>query len=112
MNLLRKSQWATRIAVLLAAQLVIGSFAVHAQEKKEGKVEKFGVIHNIADDREVINVGGIYEPEGLDIYLKRKFDDLLTRIKSLEDKTNELSQQLSKQMKQMQEIVNRISEKN
>lgn len=73
--------------VLLAAIPVL----TNAQDEDESQgVKRYGVVHNIAPDRQVVNVGGIYEPEGLDIYLKRQLDRVDSRLGSIESKLSKL----------------------
>lgn len=62
-----------------------------ADENKNSGVSRYGVTHNIAQDRKVEKVGGIYEPEGLDKYMKRKFDDLEAKINGLAEKIEGLT---------------------
>ena len=83
-----------RIFIYGCLILTAGAGRVCAQDQEEG-VKKYGVVHNIAEDREVIKVGGQYEPEGLDKYMKRKFDQLFSQIESLEGKINNLTSQIS-----------------
>lgn len=44
-----------------------------------------GFVHNIAQDREVKKIGGQYQPEGLDIYLKRHIDRLYQQMENLKN---------------------------
>lgn len=50
---------------------------------EDGGEKRFGVIHNIAEDRKVERVGGIYEPEGLDKYIKRRLDAVDSKLETL-----------------------------
>jgi hypothetical protein len=68
-----------------------------AQEETDKGVKKFGTVHNIADDRRIEKIGGLYEPEGLDKYMKRLFDGLQARIAGIET-------QVARMEKQLQEI--------
>ena len=43
-----------------------------------------GVIHNIAADRKVEKIGGIMQPEPLDFYLKRLFDELSKKMDQMD----------------------------
>jgi len=56
---------------------------VLAEEKDRG-VTRYGVTYNIAEDREIEKIGGVYEPEGLDKYMKRKFDELSSNLQRLD----------------------------
>jgi hypothetical protein len=60
-------------------------------EDEEGGQQKYGVIHNIADDRKVEKVGGIYEPEGIDKYMKRRFDAMDERLGAIEGQIAQIS---------------------
>ena len=81
--------------------LIIPVF-LNAQDESSGGVKKDGVIHNIAEDREVIKAGGINEPEGLDKYMKRHFDQLEAKVSSMEERMKSISDQMSKLSKAVQ----------
>lgn len=51
-------------------------------------VKKLGMAWNIAEDRKIENDGGIYQPEGLDKYMKRLIENLSAQIDQL-DKQNQ-----------------------
>jgi len=78
--------------LLAAAGLIL--ITAKGSEAQEGGQKKYGVIHNIADDRLVERVGGIYEPEGIDKYMKRKFDEVSAQIAGLERKMADVEQKL------------------
>jgi hypothetical protein len=63
---------------------------------QESGQKKYGVIFNIAEDRKVEKVGGIYEPEGLDKYVRRRFDAVDERLDSLEKMITDLKSELLK----------------
>ena len=66
-----------------------------ATEDVEIGVRRQGVVHNIAGDRRVERVaGGLYEPEGLDIYLKRHIEQLAGQITHLETQVTEMKEDL------------------
>ncbi len=75
-------QWALRGFVFLFGILLSGLPAFAAED--EG-VKQYGVVFDIAKDRKVENAGGLYQPEGLDKYMKRLTDDLGLKIAALED---------------------------
>jgi len=56
-----------------------------ADDEKKG-VLAAGVIHNIAPDRKVERVGGIMQPEPLDLYLKRLFEQMYTKMDVLDER--------------------------
>jgi len=68
------------------------SFNTFAQETGE---QRYGVIQNIAEDRKVERVGGVYSPEGIDKYMKRRFD-------AIESQISELSAQMVSLQKSME----------
>lgn len=79
------------IAVMLCG---FAAGSVWADENDNSGVVRYGVTHNIAEDRKVEKVGGIYEPEGLDKYMKRKFDDLEAKIEGLAEKIEGLTRSI------------------
>ncbi len=82
--------------VFLAAFLVAQSGILLAEDQmaQDSGIRKYGVVHNIADDRKVEKVGGIYEPEGLDKYLQRRLDDVTARLDEFSEKLNKIDQKL------------------
>jgi hypothetical protein len=92
--------------VLLSASALIHSARAIAEENADEGVLKHGVLHNIAEDRKVINVGGRFEPEGLDIYLKRRLDALTSQIEAAESR---LSNQLGSVDKRLDEMNKRLT---
>ncbi|MBI3306469.1 MAG: hypothetical protein HYZ84_01495 [Candidatus Omnitrophica bacterium] len=78
------------VLVILCLFLSGTAYAVDDDDAESGVV-RHGVTHNIAADRKVEKVGGIYEPEGLDKYLKRKFDELGEKIDKLSQKVDALA---------------------
>lgn len=81
-----------RMGWFLIALLILSSArpvyltAVEAKEEVDAGVVRYGVTHNIAEDRVVQKIGGIYEPEGLDKYMKRKFDEIHAKIDTMQEK--------------------------
>lgn len=45
-----------------------------------------GVIHNIAPDRRVEKIGGIMQPEPLDLYMKRLFEGLSKKLDQMDQR--------------------------
>lgn len=80
--------------IVIGAALLI-SFQVSAQEGDGGQ-KKYGVVHNIAEDRLVERVGGLYEPEGIDKYMKRRFDDLAAQINRLDSRMAQMETQIAR----------------
>lgn len=75
-----------------------------AEEDQETGVKKYGVVHDIAEDRKINRVGGIYEPEGLDRYLKRKFDTLFQKLDAVESRLRKVEENLSGLQESFQEL--------
>ena len=86
--------------IFLAVGVLLAS-AVRAQDDEDEEetqttgVKKYGFVHNIAQDRKLVKVGGLYEPEGLDLYLKRLFDGLASKMERLEAKIDRIERRLS-----------------
>lgn len=90
----------TKLTHWFCLALLITCFAVplYAAEDEEGKVggvKAFGVIYNMAEDRTVERVGGKYEPEGLDKYMKRKIEAVQADIKVVNDKITAMQKQMA-----------------
>ncbi|MCM8774743.1 MAG: hypothetical protein NC930_00065 [Candidatus Omnitrophica bacterium] len=64
------------------------------QAQEDTGVKKHGVVYNIAEDRELEKIGGIYEPEGLDKYVKRKFDMVLQKMDDLDARMTNVEKEL------------------
>jgi len=73
--------------VIVLALLLINPFEVCSEDSG---VKSKGIVHNIAGDRLVERVGGLYQPEGLDKYMKRRFDQLEDRLGELENQMGEM----------------------
>jgi len=102
--------------------LVIGiicmglSFQVMADmsaSEKDSSVRKLGVAWNIADDRKMENSGGIYQPEGLDKYMKRYFEQFSAKIDQLVEQNNRLEKKIDelRSAKGNQPLVSQPSKK-
>jgi hypothetical protein len=87
-----KRRFGIIVFFLVAAALGFWGHKLIADDSEYGGVKAKGVVFNIAPDRQVINTGGIYEPEGLDIYLRRHIDRLYEEIGVLRDQVKELNQ--------------------
>ena len=62
--------------------------------EKDASVRKLGVAWNIAEDRKMENIGGVYEPEGLDKYVKRYFEQLSSKVDQLIEQSNRLEKKV------------------
>lgn len=87
-----------RITGLSISLLLIAAAGVSAQSNG---VKKHGVVYNIAEDRQVEKVGGIYEPEGLDKYMQRRFDALESRMSQIEDQIGKMHADLQKSLEEI-----------
>ncbi len=95
MNRYRFLYWAAvfwGIAVLWT-RYVAPLFAEETAGNDKG-MKKYGIVHNIAEDRRLEKVGGLYEPEGLDIYMKRHMDGLEEKMNGVEGKVEEMREKL------------------
>lgn len=77
------------------ALLLLSVPHLFAQEE-EGEVRVNGVVFNIASDRRVEKVGGIYEPEGLDKYFKRYLVEMNARLDRMEAQIGTLNEKLDR----------------
>lgn len=68
---------------------------------KDGGILKYGVLHDVAEDREFERIGGKYEPEGLDKYMKRHFDLMAARLDKLEEHLTRMDSRLDGLEKKM-----------
>ena len=89
------------ISLFIFLSIAISAIIVHAQddaatEDVEAGVKSHGVVHNIAEDRQIERIGGIYQPEGLDKYMKRKFDAMSQKIGELENKVDQLTEEVKR----------------
>lgn len=78
-----RTEWFLIVLLIFSAA---GPVYLAAADEKDAGVVRYGVTHNIAEDRVVQKIGGIYEPEGLDKYMKRKFDEIHTKIDAMQEK--------------------------
>jgi hypothetical protein len=86
------------VLFFLGAMLAGMSQAVWATmeaSEKDESVRKMGVAWNIAQDRKMENIAGVYEPEGMDKYVKRYFDQLSAKLDELSAKIDKLSTQVA-----------------
>lgn len=74
-------------------------FATDVSREDQG-VSKLGVTWNIAKDRRIENDGGLYQPEGLDKYMRRLIDELSARIDRLAEQNAVLEQKIDQLLEQ------------
>lgn len=106
----RKSKILPLLMLLVLTLPSVRSFA-QSDDENEGTagVQKKGVVFNIAPDREVEKIGGVYQPEGLDIYLKRHLDAIYQKLDTLETGLVQLDRDLkllSEDLKKGRAITN------
>jgi len=95
--------------LLISHALLASSVAAAAEEAAEDEigVRKYGVVHNIADDRKVEKIGGIYEVEGIDKYLKRRLDQVDERLLQLSEQLGSIEQKIENLNSESQSSDNR-----
>ena len=74
---------------------------------QDESVKKLGVAWNIAEDRKIGNYAGIYQPEGLDVYMKRYFDQFSAKIDQLTQKIGQLSEQSNRLEKKVDDLLSK-----
>jgi hypothetical protein len=93
-----------KISVVTFLFFVTIMFTFSQSGLSEG-VKKYGVVHNIAEDRIFENIGGLHEPEGLDKYMKRHFDSLQLKINELSGEIRALTMQVNDVKKKLDVIL-------
>ena len=86
-----------KAAVILALGFMCFSprgMAVMEASDKDVSVKKLGVSWNIAEDRKMERIGGMYEPEGLDKYMKRYFEQLSAKVEQLTEQSKRLEKKV------------------
>jgi len=99
------------IVFLLASPFSVLVPVCSAAEDGETGVKKYGVVHDIAEDRQINRVGGIYEPEGLDRYLKRKFDALFEKIGGMESRLQKMETGISEVQQSLERLADEKGKK-
>ncbi|MBU9889687.1 MAG: hypothetical protein KTQ49_07455 [Candidatus Omnitrophica bacterium] len=84
-----------------------GAFAADVSSEDQG-VRRLGVTWNIAEDRRIENDGGLYQPEGLDKYMKRLVDGLSARIDRLAQENQALEGKIDQLIRQTEMIEKKI----
>ena len=69
-------------------------FAGEEVATKDESVKSLGVAWNMASDRKIENDGGLYQPEGLDKYMKRYFDQFNAKIDQLIERVDRLEKKI------------------
>ncbi len=87
---------------VLGLTFALSSFLHGAEDAAQEKgVTHNGIVFNIAKDRKIEKIGGLYEPEGIDKYVERKIDEVNVRIAVLEEKLNESNKKLDDILKNL-----------
>ena len=97
------------LVVLLIAHLsfvIFNPTFLFADDAVSG-VKKYGIVHDVADDREFEKVGGIYQAEGLDKYVKKHFDDLSARLTEIDNKITAMQKKLDDVLIEFRESRNK-----
>ena len=71
-----------------------GSLVLADTPQKDSSVKRYGVAWNVAEDRKFENINGIYQPEDIDKYMKRYFEQLFAKVSELSMKMDSLSAQV------------------
>ncbi len=88
--------------------IALVSSSVQAEEAGQ---KKYGVVQNIAEDRAVERVGGIYEPEGIDKYMKRRFDMLADQMNKMDSRLTHVEDQVAEVLARLEEMKEAGKEK-
>ena len=88
--------------------IVLFSSTAHAEDAGQ---KKYGVVQNIAEDRAVERVGGIYEPEGIDKYMKRRFDMLADQMNKMDSRLTHVEDQVAEVLARLEEMKEAGKEK-
>lgn len=83
---------------------LICSTAQAEEALEDTGVKRYGVVHNIAEDRHIEKIGGAYEPEGIDKYNRRHFDRIHDEIADIKLAINENQEILIRILQQMDQI--------
>ncbi|OQA51110.1 MAG: hypothetical protein BWY44_01246 [Candidatus Omnitrophica bacterium ADurb.Bin292] len=85
-------------AILFCLLSAGGLQAENYVSDKDESVKKMGVAWNIAEDRMIANYAGVYQPEGLDVYMKRHFDLFTAKLDQLSAEINQLQKKVDSLM--------------
>ncbi|MDD5226380.1 MAG: hypothetical protein PHV97_04245 [Candidatus Omnitrophica bacterium] len=81
------------LVVLCGLVPSLASAELNASDK-DVSVRRLGVALNIAEDRKMENIAGIYQPEGLDKYMQRYFAGLSAKVDRVIDQNNRLEKKV------------------
>ncbi len=81
-------------AVLLCFTGIAPHASVADDARQEKGVKVNGVVFNIAKDRKIEKIGGVYNPEGIDKYVDRRFVEMTERLQKIELQLDETNKKL------------------
>lgn len=82
-------------AVLISGIVFLMSVASSSfADDDDTGVKSHGVIYNVAEDRRMEKIGGVYQPEDLDKYMKRHFDSLEQKLDNIASRLDTMAQQI------------------
>lgn len=93
---------------ILLMGISFGSLVFADSTEKDSSVRRYGVAWNVAEDRKMENINGVYQPEDLDKYMKRYFEQLFSKVNELSVKMDRLSGQVA----QLETQIKGLSKKN
>ncbi len=91
-----KMKYSSCIPVFVLLALGISPVRGAAETQDENGVKVNGFTFNIAKDRKIEKVGGIYEPEGIDKYVERRMNEVAERMQRMEAQLDETNRKLDK----------------
>lgn len=104
-----KKLWSIFLIGLLGWSFSLSGITAAADVSSDDQgVKKVGVVWNIAKDRKIENIGGLYQPEELDKYMRRLVDELSARIDQLIQQNGVLEQKIDRLLQQNDEIEQKI----
>ncbi len=91
---------------ILVLFLLVPAVSFAADDKKENESVKVnGIVFNIAKDRKIEKIGGVYEPEGIDKYVDRRMSEMTERLQRIEIQLDETNKKLDKVFTQLASTV-------
>ena len=104
-----KKRWGILFAGLLGGSLFFSGVVVAADVSNEDQaVKKVGISWNIAKDRKIENIGGLYQPEDLDKYMRRLVDELDAKIDQLIQQNGVLEKKIDMILQQNDNLGKKI----
>jgi len=105
-----KKQWGVFFIGLLSGSfLFTGLSAAEDVSSEDQGVQKVGVSWNMAKDRKIENDGGLYQPEGLDKYMRRLVDELDAKVDQLIQQNGILEKKIDMLLQQNENLEKKLS---